>query len=103
MFDEMKPAPPVTRIRFTVCPPSRLSELAFDVVQRPPFDVALDALQVLAHHRHQESLQAEDEQDEASQKEWAREVAVGDPVDEPPATHSKGRKDTEDAQDRSQP
>src|SRR3954466_2231761 len=103
MFDEMKPAPPVTSIRFTVSPPSGLSELAFDVVQRPSFDVALDALQVLAHHGHQESLQTEDEQDEASQKERAREVAVADPVDHPPASHSEGRKDTEHPEDGPEP
>src|SRR5215467_8837742 len=101
MFDEMKPAPPVTSIRFTVFPPS--TELAFDVVQRPPFDVALDPLQILSHHGHQESLQAEDEQHEASQKERPRKVVVADPVDDPPESHSQGRKDTEHAQDRPQP
>src|SRR5690348_12335904 len=103
MFDEMKPAPPVTSIRFTVSPPSGLTELAFDVVERPAFDVALDPLQVLAHHGHQESLQAEDEQDEASQKERPREVVVADPVDDPPESHSQRRKDTEHAQNRPQP
>src|SRR4249920_701277 len=105
MFDEMNPAPPVTSMRFTVslAVPSALSQLSIDVVQRALLHVALDPLQVLAQHGHQEPLQAEHEEDEASQEERTREIVVPDPVDDAPDSHPQGRKDTEHAQDGAEP
>ena len=55
-FEEMNPAPPVTRTRFTCSTSS-----ALDRVQRPALDLALDAAEVLADEREDEPLHAEHE------------------------------------------
>src|SRR6478735_8709165 len=96
MFEEMNPAPPVTRIRLRSTVP--LPQLPVDVVDRSAFDIALDALQILAQHGHQEALQTEHEQHEPSQEQRSREVAVADPEAEAPETHHRGSQDTANRQ-----
>src|SRR6185436_15001021 len=96
MLEEMNPAPPVTRIRLRSTVP--LPQLPVDVVDRSAFDIALDALQVLAQHGHQEALQTEHEQHERS-----REVAMADPEAEAPETGHRGSQDTQNRQRSTHP
>ena len=63
-FDEMNPAPPVTR--------TRLHKLLLDRVQRPAFDVPLDPSQRLSDQRQDEALDAEHENNACSGEERAR-------------------------------
>src|SRR6516165_454154 len=79
---EMKPAPPVTRIRFMCLP-----KFAVDVVDRTLLDISLDAGEVLAQHGHDEPLQPQHEQHQAAEEERAREVVVTDPEHCSPDRH----------------
>ena len=72
-FDEMNPAPPVTRTRFA-------HSSSVDRVERPSFDLALDSAQVLADQREDEALDAEHEEDGDAAEQRAREVRAVDPV-----------------------
>ena len=74
-FEEMNPAPPVTRTRFG----SQL-ELAVDRVQGPPLHVALDSAEVLADEREDEALHAEHEEDERRRRAAAPGSRAVDPV-----------------------
>src|SRR5476649_472850 len=76
-FDEMKPAPPVTRTRLLTC-----SELLFDRVQGPAFHTALDPGEVLADQREHEALHTEYQHDSGAAEERPREVRLDDPVDD---------------------
>ena len=69
-FDEMNPAPPVTRTRL-------LTQLLLDRVERPALDVALDSAEVLADEREDEALDAEHEEHGDAAEERAGEVASG--------------------------
>src|SRR5207247_6353948 len=57
-------------------------ELAIDGVDRAAFDVALDAAEVLADERQDETLDAEDGQDRDAAEQRAREVRLADPEDD---------------------
>src|SRR5690242_8638775 len=79
-FDGMKPAPPVTRTRFTLTGRSKLS---VDRVEGAPFDVPLDPSEIFTDERQDESLDPEHEQHRDPAEERPREVRAVDPVDDP--------------------
>src|SRR5471032_3109349 len=87
-FDEMNPAPPVTRTRLLTC-----SELLFDRVQGPAFDAALDPCKVLADQREDEALHTEHQNDPGTAEERPRKVRLDDPVDDSvDAEHGRGKR-----------
>src|SRR5579862_8237974 len=97
-FDEMNPAPPVTRTRLLTS-----SELLFDRVQGPAFDTTLDPGEVLADQREHEALHTEHCNDSGTSEQRPREVRLGDPVDDTVDAESGGREGTDDAEGDADP
>src|SRR6516162_7532178 len=100
-FDEMNPAPPVTRTRFglPIREESTSLELFLDGVERPSLDVPLDAPEVLADQGEDEPLEAEHEEDRDAAEERAGEVCPVDPEVEPVGAEAE-RQDGADRSER---
>src|SRR5690349_6590682 len=100
----MKPAPPVTRTRFTGADRTRAGrtrpalQLALDRVQRPPLDLPLYPHEVLPYEREHEALHAEHEEDGRPEEERPREVGLADPEGDPVDAEDGGRERADEAE-----
>src|SRR5215207_4821024 len=91
-FDEMNPAPPVTRTRISATAPKATdSELLVDRVQGAALDVPLDAGEVLADQREDEALRTEHDEHRDAQQQRPGEVSAVDPV--PERVHTEDRRE----------
>ena len=92
MFEEMNPAPPVTRIRFIEMAPTALVRWCSP---GPRWARRSNPAELLPHDRHQRAVEAQQKQHQRPEEDEAGRAPVPDPVDQTPHPDADARKDTD--------